>query len=110
MKFHVEVNPDETIDDIKEMADQFIAELFSKYMPFVFLFMVILTIILILTSCCGAYLAIWLHKACHCRQFRCCFWIECNREDEHYRRKKRRRRSYSKEYSKDDDKDEEVYV
>lgn len=97
MKFHVDVNPDETIEDIKALADQFIGELFSKYMPILFLFMIILVIILILTSCCGAYIAIWLHKSCHCRAFRCCFWVECGRDEEQtYRRKKRRRRSCSK--------------
>ena len=81
------MDTDDTIEELRSMADEFIADLTNRYLPFFFLFMVILVIILVLTSCCGFYLAIWLHRSCHCKRFRCCFRIECDREDKQRKRK-----------------------
>ena len=73
MKFNVEVDPDESAEEIKAMADKIISELTTKYLPYLLLAIGTLAIIFILTTCCGAYLALWLHRSCHGPGRRCCF-------------------------------------
>ena len=100
MKFNVEVNADDTVEELKTMANEFLADIMTKYLPLLFLFLAILVITLVLTSCCGFYLAIWLHRSCHCRRFRCCFWVECGREHKQQQQKQKqneRQWRYNKE-------------
>ena len=106
MKLDIEVNADDTVEELKEMADELIAGLAANYLPYLFLFLGMFVIILVLTSCCGVYLAIWLHRSCHCRKFRCCCWIECGRDQElsTQQQKKRHRRLYINKN------EEEIYV
>ena len=105
MKLNVDVNADETLEDLKVLADEFLGDLLTGYLPYLYLLIVVLVISLVLTSCCGALLAIRLHRSCHCRRCRCCFWIECGREQEqHNQQHKQRLRQF---YNTDDD---EIYV
>ena len=106
MKLDIEVNADDTVEELKQMADELIAGLAATYLPYLYLFLVMFVVILVLTSCCGVYLAIWLHRKCHCRQCRCCFWVECGRDEELTRdiEKRRHRRLYINKN------DEEIYV
>ena len=81
MKLNVEVNADETMEEIKAMADEFLVSFVNKYFSYVYVFITILVISLVLTSCCGAYLALWCHQLCNCRRCRC-LGSECGREKE----------------------------
>lgn len=106
MKLKIDVNADETLDDLKVLIDDFVRDLLTGYVPYLYIFVVLIVIVLVLTSCCGGLLALWLHRACHCRRCRCCFWVECGREQqqqEHHRQKQRLCRYR-------DQNDDEIYV
>ena len=82
MKLNVEVNADDTVDEIKALANEFLVDFATKYLSYLYVFIGIFVVVLVLTSCCGAFLAIWLHSLCNCRRCRCCFGSECGREQE----------------------------
>ena len=105
MKLNVEVNADDTVEELKTLADEFLVDLSTKYLSYLYAFIGILVIILVLTSCCGTYMAIWLHRSCHCQRFRCCFGIECDRVNEPQQHEKE---SHLRLSDKDDD--GEIYV
>ena len=97
MKFNVEVNTDESAEEIKALADKLLSDLVTKYLPYVLLSVGILAIILIFTTCCGAYLALWLHRTCHRPGRRCCF------NDSVEKQRQKERESWLYMYYKDKD-------
>ena len=82
MKLNVQVDADDTMEEIKAMADEFLVGFANKYLSYLYVFIAIIVITLVLTSCFGAYLAIWCHHLCGCRRCRCCLGSECGQEQE----------------------------
>ena len=66
MKLNVNIDEDEMIAGIKDMVDNITTE----FLPVLFLVALILIVILILTSFCGAALAMYCSKICRFKRVR----------------------------------------
>ena len=88
MKFNVAVKANNTVEQLLAMTDELLASLITENLASLFFYLVILVIILAMTNCCGTYLAIWLHRSCRCRRFRCCFRVHCGDEEQQLQQRK----------------------